>query len=1072
MPLIRTLPGQDPYTAEPEGMGDAAQRTAYDSMLGDFDSMDMREDEEGDGAAMMADMGDMDDPLDNDRYGEYENDELPEEHCRYCGVYNPATMCKAGDGKWFCNGKLTASSSVSCIVNHLVRARQKEVTLHEESPLGETTLECYNCGTRNCFLLGFIPAKADNVVVLLCRICLDQRDLQDHSWDLSQWLPLIESRSFLPWLVKEPSEAEKNRAWNLSINEINQLEEIWRTNPDATKEDLLDDDYVDEEPSPVLMRYEDAYHYQNVFAPLVKLEADYDKKMKESQTRDGITVRWDMGLNKKRVAIFMLPQTDSELRLVTGDELKLRLRADGRREEWESIGHVVKQSMTEEIFVEMRSGNCPIDLNHGFSVDFVWKSVSFDRMQQAMRTFAVQETSVSGHIYHRLLGHDVESNSIRCTLPKQFSVPGQPELNHSQIQAVKSVLASSLSVIQGPPGTGKTVTCAALVYHMAKSNQGQVLVCAPSNVAADHLTEKIHSTGLKVVRLHAKSRESVQSSVEFLSLHYLVRHVDTADKGELHKLQLLKDEQGELSQADERKFKRLKRETENDVLHSADVIVATCVGAGDPRLTELRFRMVLIDEATQATEPECLIPIVKGAKQVVLVGDHCQLGPVVMCKKAAKAGLQQSLFERLVLLGVRPVRLEVQYRMHPALAEWPSNTFYEGALQNGVTHQDRANRTDFVWPNPEQPLFFYNSMGQEEISASGTSYLNRTEASNVEKIVTQLLRCGVVSSQIGIITPYEGQRAYVVNYMNRNAVLRQALYTEIEVASVDSFQGREKDYIILSCVRSNENQGIGFLNDPRRLNVALTRARYGVIILGNPKVLSKSALWNSLLTHYKDNEVLVEGPLTDLKASMVHFERPRRDFFMRRYAPDASREDIENDMRPRQAPPPIAYDRRGGGGFEVHRPVDMPQRAEFRHEGYRQPEFYDVAAQGPGSMPGYFPGVTAPNNSNMGGRDDGRKKSQKDRKKDSRSASQMSFSQDASQTQDPFSQSLSQSTVESGDPNMSFSQGLSQDSFADEDYKSQGGDSSLSQDSYQDDAYGQGTAMSAGDASAYEFTDA
>ena len=105
---------------------------------------------------------------------------------------------------------------------------------------------------------------------------------------------------------------------------------------------------------------------------------------------------------------------------------------------------------------------------------------------------------------------------------------------------------------------------------------------------------------------------------------------------------------------------------------------------------------VLIDEATQATEPECLIPAVLGAKQLVLVGDHCQLGPVVMCKKAAKAGLSQSLFERLVLLGVRPVRLEVQYRMHPALAEWPSNTFYEGSLQNGVTHQDRRNRTDFV----------------------------------------------------------------------------------------------------------------------------------------------------------------------------------------------------------------------------------------------------------------------------------------------------------------------------------------------------------------------------------------
>ena len=115
----------------------------------------------------------------------------------------------------------------------------------------------------------------------------------------------------------------------------------------------------------------------------------------------------------------------------------------------------------------------------------------------------------------------------------------------------------------------------------------------------------------------------------------------------------------------------------------------------------------------------------------------------------------------------------------------------------------------------------------------------RTEASNVEKIVTKFFKSGVVPNQIGVVTPYEGQRSYIVNYMQFNGTLKKDLYKEIEVASVDAFQGREKDYIILSCVRSNEHQGIGFLNDPRRLNVALTRAKYGVVILGNPKVLSK-----------------------------------------------------------------------------------------------------------------------------------------------------------------------------------------------------------------------------------------
>ncbi|KAI5013645.1 hypothetical protein ZWY2020_037158 [Hordeum vulgare] len=816
---------------------------------------------------------------------DYGKGDFVEHACRYCGIHNPACVARCNMPscrKWFCNSR--GNTSGSHIVNHLVRAKHKEVCLHKDSPLGETILECYNCGCRNVFLLGFISAKAENVVVLLCREpCLNVNALKDMNWDLSQWTPLIDDRCFLSWLVKVPSEQEQLRARQISAQQINKVEELWKTNPDASLEDL-EKPGVDDEPQPVVLKYEDAYQYQNVFAPLIKLEADYDKMMKESQSKDSVTVRWDIGLNKKRVAYFVFPKEDNELRLVPGDELRLRYSGGTSHPAWQSVGHVIKLTAQEEVALELRaSQGVPVELNHGFSVDFVWKSTSFDRMQGAMKTFAVDETSVSGYIYHHLLGHEVEHQIIRNTLPRRFGAPGLPELNASQVLAVKSVLQKPVSLIQGPPGTGKTVTSAAIVYHMAKQGQGQVLVCAPSNVAVDQLAEKISSTGLKVVRLCAKSREAVSSPVEHLTLHYQVRHLDTSEKSEMHKLQQLKDEQGELSSSDEKKYKALKRATEREILQSADVICCTCVGAGDPRLSNFRFRQVLIDESTQATEPECLIPLVLGVKQVVLVGDHCQLGPVIMCKKAARAGLAQSLFERLVILGVKPFRLQVQYRMHPCLSEFPSNCFYEGTLQNGVTVNERqSSGIDFPWPVPNRPMFFYVQMGVEEISASGTSYLNRTEAANVEKIVTTFLRSGVVPSQIGVITPYEGQRAYIVNYMSRNGSLRQQLYKEIEVASVDSFQGREKDYIILSCVRSNEHQGIGFLNDPRRLNVALTRARYGIVVLGNPKVLSKQPLWNSLLTHYKEHECLVEGPLNNLKQSMVQFQKPKKIYNDRR----------------------------------------------------------------------------------------------------------------------------------------------------------------------------------------------
>lgn len=229
-----------------------------------------------------------------------------------------------------------------------------------------------------------------------------------------------------------------------------------------------------------------------------------------------------------------------------------------------------------------------------------------------------------------------------------------------------------------------------------------------------------------------------------------------------------------------------------------------------------------------------------------------------------------------MVLGIRPFRLEVQYRMHPELSQFPSNFFYEGSLQNGVCAEERKLKVDFPWPSPECPMFFLVTQGSEEIAGSGTSYLNRTEASNVEKITTRFLKAGLKPEQIGVITPYEGQRAYLVQYMQYQGSLHSKLYQEIEIASVDAFQGREKDIIIMSCVRSNEHQGIGFLNDPRRLNVALTRAKYGIIIVGNPKVLSKQQLWNNLLNFYKEKKVLVEGSLNNLKESMIQFSKPKK----------------------------------------------------------------------------------------------------------------------------------------------------------------------------------------------------
>jgi len=301
------------------------------------------------------------------------NRDLPEHACRYCGIHNPACVVRCNFSscrKWFCNGR--GNTSGSHIINHLVRAKHKEVCLHSDSPLGETILECYSCGSRNVFLLGFIPAKAESVVVLLCRDpCATASGVKDMNWDHVQWQPLIDDRCFLPWLVKVPSEQEQLRSRHISAQQINKLEELWKTNPEASLEDL-ERPGVDDEPQPVLPKYEDAYQYQNIFGPLVKLEADYDKKLKEAQTQDSVTVRWDVGLNKKRVAYFVYPKADNDLRLVPGDELRLRHPGDNSRGAWTCVGHVVKLIGNDEVALELRNNQgVPVDLSTSFSVDFV-----------------------------------------------------------------------------------------------------------------------------------------------------------------------------------------------------------------------------------------------------------------------------------------------------------------------------------------------------------------------------------------------------------------------------------------------------------------------------------------------------------------------------------------------------------------------------------------------------------------------------------------------------------------------------------------------------------------------------
>ena len=367
----------------------------------------------------------------------------------------------------------------------------------------------------------------------------------------------------------------------------------------------------------------------------------------------------------------------------------------------------------------------------------------------------------------------------------------------------------------------------------------KVLVTAPSNVAVNNLAEKIHATGLNVVRIFSNNKEAADrgsTAAQHLCLDYLTTAPSSKDDMVTRKRKLelarLLDEGSSCSKGglalgrdalkQHRRCKQLTKLLHKKLLRDADVVCTTCVGAHTYLLDGLEFSAVLVDEATQATEPEVLIPIMKASsslgegsdlRKIILVGDQHQLGPVVVSQEAAKNGLARSLFERLILQGHPLSCLNVQYRMHPCLAKFSAKTFYaDGAgLLTGVTAAQRActlsftvpgaGRASFPWPavaggcgaggpGARSPQMFYSVAGVEEDAPAGAgagmSFRNRLEAVKVSKVVCTLLACGVAPDSIGIVTPYEGQRACVEAVLASPSVR----VAGVEVASVDAFQGQ------------------------------------------------------------------------------------------------------------------------------------------------------------------------------------------------------------------------------------------------------------------------------------------
>jgi len=509
----------------------------------------------------------------------------------------------------------------------------------------------------------------------------------------------------------------------------------------------------------------------------------------------------------------------------------------------------------ELIITAERDPKNPVPTFNGkFKVEQIFNDIAYKRMIGGLDRF-LGSTSMSSEISSIILGdcHPYSSNHSNTTIDTSLLSSSKFELNDSQRRAATEALGDSpMYLILGPPGTGKTKTSVAIIAQLAnhiqtKGLREKILVCAPSNTAIDDLALKLYKAGVEgVTRMYSSSKENsgkmnpelkpitlfhkiLQRSSEFKALH------NKRFKGEY------------LSEKEKKQYISLKTNLKECVLRESKIVCCTCSTAGDQLLSLFAFKTVFIDEASQSIEPETLIPFTLGAQRVILTGDHNQLGPVITCSEVKAAGLGRALFERVINL-VHNTMLECQYRMHPLIAEFPSRTFYQGKLKTHASVEERHNK-QAIPTFLQNPLRFFNIEGMEE--ESGTSSMNKTEAGQVEKVLNDLLKSGVKPQDIGIITPYIGQKGVLQKNIHKNRGLK-----EIKIASVDEYQGGEKNYIIISTVRTKK---IGFLSDERRLNVSITRARFGMIICGNSDLLMQNKHWGKLIQFYKDNGSFYEG---------------------------------------------------------------------------------------------------------------------------------------------------------------------------------------------------------------------
>lgn len=534
------------------------------------------------------------------------------------------------------------------------------------------------------------------------------------------------------------------------------------------------------------------------------------------------------------------------------------------------ISAVINQVKRDTMTVTLQSEDVPEWMHQGkLGIDLLFDEASYREMESAMKAVIKSEKGRLGELKQILLGE--KSPTQNTALPQNIG-----HLNSSQNEALELVKSSKdVAIIHGPPGTGKTTTLVASIVQALEENR-QVLVCAPSNAAVDYLVEKLLEYHIKTLRIGHPAR--VEDHILSQTLDAKIAMHDSYK--DLKRIKKAAEDFRKIGQKHKRTFgpedrmqrrrmfdeaNRCKDEAESlqdyivyDIFQDTQVVACTLVGAANSALKGMSFPIVFIDEAAQGLEAATWIPIQKAAK-VVMAGDHCQLPPTIKSYEAAKNGLSETLFEKVIKRKPEASKmLSLQYRMPELIMGFSSKYFYHNGLKAA------ENTFQHFLAKGEPVLEFIDTAGSgysEQQEEESLSTFNLEEARFSLRYLENLIkRIGIAEIKtqqwnIGLIAPYRAQvrRFNELVFESYEFPNLRSFSELLTIDSIDGFQGQERDIIVISLVRSNAKGEIGFLADTRRMNVALTRAKRKLIVVGDSATLSIHPFYNSFFDYIDAN---------------------------------------------------------------------------------------------------------------------------------------------------------------------------------------------------------------------------